>query len=685
MKPLFKKILVCFILFSTSTVLFGQEEDVVQSIIGRFVEIWAENEVSEEEISRMSEEMYALSENPISLNDNELSPLSDIHLLSEYQIAVIKNYRRRHGTIHTIWELALLPEFPAEDIRLLSPFVTVFVEEKKRGLKQILRYTKNEIISEYKRTVEVADGYRPKEDKPAAYPGSPDKVYVRYMLKARRDFSAGITAKKDPGEPFFKEPRTEGFDYYSAHAYIHLDRFVKEISVGDYTVNFANGLTVGYGMMSGKSSQAVAIKQNTSRIRRYSGATEFGFMRGAATTLQYKSFRTILFASHKNIDANVKTDTVNGITYISSMPQTGYHRTQNELSQRKAAEENIIGANIQYRSESFRFGVNSVAVKYNHTIQRDFTLYRIFEPNTDMFANVSADYQYINRGILLWGELATDKNQNYAFLQGINFKTTDIAQLALHYRKYSPEYYSPLALSFGDSDNGSNEEGLYAGLLLYPFSRVEINAYADMFRFPWLKYRRSSPSQGFDYMVDMRWSPRRNIRFASRFRMKETSYDVISDTIIPRQIDAVITTRIHLQSDIDFTKFLSSQTRVAATFFDNYKGKQNGWMMYQELTWRFLKAPLRLSARYAIFNTDSYDTRIYAYEKDVLYAFSIPALYSTGSRYYLVATWKPARNISVYAKWSQTIWSNVYELSSGNDRIEGNTRSQFTLKMKVNF
>jgi outer membrane receptor protein involved in Fe transport len=167
--------------------------------------------------------------------------------------------------------------------------------------------------------------------------------------------------------------------------------------------------------------------------------------------------------------------------------------------------------------------------------------------------------------------------------------------------------------------------------------------------------------------------------------MKETSYDVISDTIIPRQIDAVITTRIHLQSDIDFTKFLSSQTRVAATFFDNYKGKQNGWMMYQELTWRFLKAPLRLSARYAIFNTDSYDTRIYAYEKDVLYAFSIPALYSTGSRYYLVATWKPARNISVYAKWSQTIWSNVYELSSGNDRIEGNTRSQFTLKMKVNF
>jgi hypothetical protein len=619
------------------------------------------------------------------LNDNDLSALSDVHLLTEYQIAVIKSYRRRHGAIQTIWELALLPEFTSEDIRLLGPFVTVFVPEEKRGLKQILRYTKNEVISEYKRTIEVADGYRPKGDKPAAYPGSPDKVYARYMIKARRDFSAGITAKKDPGEPFFKEPRTEGFDYYSAHAYIHLDRFVKEIAVGDYTVNFANGLTVGYGMMSGKSSQAVAIKQNTSRIRRYSGSTEFGFMRGAATTLQYKSFRTILFASRKDIDANVKTDTVRGITYISSMPQTGYHRTQTELAQRKAAIENIIGANIQYRSESFRVGINSATVKYNHTILRDPALYRIFEPSTDVFSNLSADYQFISRGILIWGELATDKNQNLAFFQGIHFKTTDIAQVALHYRKYSPEYYAPLALTFGDSDNGSNEEGMYAGLLLYPFSRVEINAYADVFRFPWLKYRRSSPSQGVDYMIDLRWSPRRNIRLSSRFRMKETSYDITSDSITTRLLDPVTTTRFHVQSDIDFTKFLTSQTRLAATFFENYNGKQNGWMMYQELTWRFLKAPLRLSARYAIFNTDSYDTRIYAYEKDVLYAFSIPALYATGSRYYLVATWQPYRNIAIYAKWSQTIWANTYELSSGNDRIEGNTRSQFTLKMKVNF
>ena len=56
----------------------------------------------EEEIERMSEELYMLSEMPISLNDEDLSPLSDVYLLTDYQIAIIKKYRKQHGNIQTI-------------------------------------------------------------------------------------------------------------------------------------------------------------------------------------------------------------------------------------------------------------------------------------------------------------------------------------------------------------------------------------------------------------------------------------------------------------------------------------------------------------------------------------------------------------------------------------------------------
>ncbi len=685
MKQLLKIFFIFTIVSLHTSICYSQDDDIVQNIVGRMVEIWAENEIPEEEIEQMSEELFSLSESPISLNDVNLTPLVDVHLLTEYQIAVIKKYIRQHGYIQTIWELSMMPEFTSEDLKLLSPFVSVYVPESKKTIKDILRYPKNEIISEYKRNIEKADGYYPKIDKPAAYQGTPDKFYLRYMVKSKRDFSMGITAKKDPGETFFKTPRNDGFDYYSAHVYIKLDRFVKEMAIGDYTIGFANGLTAGYGIMSGKNSQAVSIKQNSSRIRKYSGASEFGFMRGVATSLQYKNISSIIFLSHKEVDATITSDTITGLSYITSLPRTGYHRTENELKQRKAAQQNVVGANLQFASETFKIGLNSVAVKYNYPILHNYALYRIFEPNTDLFYNFSADYQYMNRGVLMWGEAATDKNRNLAFMQGIHFKTSDISQLALLYRNYSPEYYSPLALAFGNSDDGSNEEGLYLGMILYPVSSLEINAYADIFRYPWMRFRRSSPTQGYDYMVDMRWAYNRNMRISARFRMKDTFYDITSDTITTRLLDNENIIRCHLQSDIDFTKYLSSQTRIASTFFDNYNGKQTGWMMYQELTYKLLKTPLRLSARYAIFNTDSYDTRIYAYEKDVLYAFSIPALYSTGTRYYLVASWKISRNMAVYAKWSQSIWSNTDELGSGNDRIDGNKRSQFTIKIKAQF
>jgi len=676
-------------LFSVLIIVFASDviaqDDIVQTVVGQMVEIWAENEVPEEDIERMSEELYMLSEMPISLNDDDLSPLSDVFLLTEYQIAIIKKYRRQHDNIQTIWELSMFPDFTPEDLNILSHFVSVYVPESKKSIRQIIQHPKNEVISEYRRNIEKSDGYYSKSGKPAAYQGSPDKFYLRYIINSKRDFSAGITAKKDPGEAFFKSPRRDGFDYYSVHAYIKLDRFVKEVAVGGYTVTLANGLTAGYGLMSGKNSQAVSIKQNSSHIRKYSGASEFGFMRGAATTLRYKNISSIIFLSHNSIDATISTDSVTGSTYITSLPKSGYHRTENELKQRKAAQQSVLGANIQYELEEFKIGLNSVAVKYSHPIMRSNALYNIFEPNTDLFYNLSIDYQYINRGVLLWGETAIDKNQKLAILQGVHFKTSDVSQIALLYRNYSPQYYSPLALSFGDSGNGSNEEGLYAGMVIYPFSSLEINAYADVFKYPWMRFRRSSPSYGYDYMVDMRWSYSRNARLSARFRLKESSYDVTSDTTITRKLNTETVARCHLQSDISFTKYLSSQTRVAATFFNNYKGKQTGWMIYQELTFRSLKEKLSFSARYAIFNTDSYDTRIYAYEKDVLYAFSVPAMYATGSRYYLVVSWGITRDIAVYAKWSQSIWSNVDELGSGNDRIDGNRRSLFTLKVKAQF
>jgi hypothetical protein len=65
-----------------------------------------------------------------------------------------------------------------------------------------------------------------------------------------------------------------------------------------------------------------------------------------------------------------------------------------------------------------------------------------------------------------------------------------------------------------------------------------------------------------------------------------------------------------------------------------------GMLLFQEISYYFRKVPVTVWARFCPFYTDDWDSRIYVYENDLLYSFSIPALYGKGSRSYIMAKWK---------------------------------------------
>lgn len=74
--------------------------------------------------------------------------------------------------------------------------------------------------------------------------------------------------------------------------------------------------------------------------------------------------------------------------------------------------------------------------------------------------------------------------------------------------------------------------------------------------------------------------------------------------------------------------------------------------------------------RYALFETEDYDSRIYAYEPDVLYAFSVPAHYGSGQRYMLVVKYRFHRELSAWLRLSETAIKSGWEEIDGNKQTE---------------
>jgi hypothetical protein len=89
-----------------------------------------------------------------------------------------------------------------------------------------------------------------------------------------------------------------------------------------------------------------------------------------------------------------------------------------------------------------------------------------------------------------------------------------------------------------------------------------------------------------------------------------------------------------------------------------------------------------VKARVAFFQTDSYDERLYAYESDLLYTFTVNSYYGKGVRYYLTASYGYAF-FDIQLRFSQTYYDDRTIISSGPSQIDGRTKSE--LKAQVIF
>lgn len=267
------------------------------------------------------EELTDLVNNPVNINSATKEQLQRFPFLNDVQIENLLAYIYIHGSMQTVYELQLVEELDRQTIQYLLPFVCVEPVDKKESvtLKQILKYGKHEVVTRMDMPLYRRKGYEKNYLGPAVYNS------VKYGFHYREKVYAGIVAEKDSGEPFGALHNKQGYDYYSFYLLLHDIGILKTGIVGNYRLNFGQGLVLGQGSMFGKTAYSSSFTFRNTGIRRHASTDEYNYFRGSGIALKWKQWTLSMFYSHRSLDGVIKDGE------ITSIYKTGLHRSKRKL------------------------------------------------------------------------------------------------------------------------------------------------------------------------------------------------------------------------------------------------------------------------------------------------------------------------------------------------------------------
>lgn len=298
--------------------------------------------------------------------------------------------------------------------------------------------------------------------------------------------------------------------------------------------------------------------------------------------------------------------------------------------------------------------------------------------------NLSMDYRATFRNLHFFGELAMDRNREPAALHGLLVSLDKSVDLSLLHRQIGQKYQSLFGNAFTEQRLPSNENGFYAGLRLRPASHWQIDAYYDLFRFPWLRFRTDAPGFGNEYLLQIVYQPNRQTTISFRYRREQkASNDAEADAGM-NLVSPKLRATLRLQASLQLTRMFAFRARwETATYKASGLLPEQGHLFYAEGSFQ-AAARASVQMRIMFFETGGYNSRIYAYESDV-YGFSIPALYDKGIRCYANLRYNISRNISCWFRFAQTVFSNRDVSGSGLNLIKGNTLSDVIIQASYSF
>ena len=620
----------------------------------------AVTEFGEVDYEQLQTDLYTLHESPIDLNNTSDEELTQLYFLSPQQIDAILAYAYRHP-FESLYELRLIPELADYEIRDLLPFVYInraalnseTMNTDALYAKEIFAKAHHELLTRIDaRNIE-------------AYEGT-DPIYTqfRYRFDFRRRVTFGVQLRR-PAGGFARDLQ------YGAYLQLNdITPHLHTLVAGNFQASFGQGLVLAPVFHAGKSMYVTSVGQQREGLRYYSSVDGEG-LHGAGATLRWEWNKT----TRLDVSALYSMRRANDSTW-----------------------HHLLGANLTLRHKKLQVELTAIENLWSDSIHP----YTNAKYNRHYFrgrnqAVIGASFRYNHGWFDMFGEVATAQNHQitndqspitkshwgFGTIIGSRFYPTNGFSLLALYRYYSPYFDNALGYAFSETSRLGDENGGYLGFDITRLRNWRFIGYGDIFYFSGYKYGLGDAVKtlGYDAMAEIQysWSKHPSFqggdggRLSLRLRARQKG-------------DATYSTR----AQFDWAQgSWSLRTTAEANIIPSKLSTLNsqltyGFTIFQDISYSL---PLRegrglgLRLRLQGFDAREWANRIYTYEHDVLYAYSIPAVYGLGGRAYLCLRWQIIPQLALYFRASETVYARKWAAAHSRPL----TRTDLHLLLRATF
>lgn len=647
-------------------------DDVLEEILANLTELSDEERLTD--VNQLRFELEQLHENPISINRSKMIVFVNIGLITLTQYQALQNHILKYGPLLELQELKRVEGFDSATILRLKPFITFdrFIDYNPR---KSFKAGKQDVLLHAERVFPAPIGFGGNQP---AYRGTPFRWFLRSTFKINHQLKAGLNLESDAGEGWLWDPNAQkfGVDQISGYVQFSGKGALKKMIIGDFKAGFAQGLSFWKGLAFGKSVNSVPIRKVGSGIRPHSGVDEFNYLRGLGLTLGFKNWESHVFASYRKLDATPINDTVD--LGFQTILQSGYHRTPTELNKVGNLSEFLGGVHLNQSHSSFRWGGSGVFQAFNAPLFQGQNLYQRqdFQGRQNFVVGLNMDYKLNN--LLFFTEVSMSANAKGASLAGLTLTPDKRLAFSIFHRWFQTGFQPISSNAFGEASSNTNENGVYLGWECAPNKRHRINGYIDFFSFPWLKYGVDAPSDGSEWLVQYTLSPSESWESLIRFRQKtvDKNSPVHPAGTLPKSHQ-----QFRLQTSYSPFENWTFRCRLEYVFI-KYPYSSSGQLFYLDILYQPVGKKWSADARLAVFNALEYEARIFAYERDVYYAYSVKPYYGQGQKVYFNMKWKVYRFLTGVFRLEHVIFPFQSTIGNGNNQIAGNQRAGVKLQLR---